>query len=342
LTNNNLSIVSKRVFDAFPNLVDLDVSGNSLAGVHFLEPLRQLQVLRMARNKLRALEGDGRFPELMKLDLEGNELQKVSLVGKIFPNLVEIDLRNNRIQSEKELEFVGECPLLTTIDTRGNPVWSEQLSVRLLELNVDINEVDGEELSSGNTQFQARLASIGDIEDPEALFLEHTEAKVDRLNQELDRETMVVNRLASQKASLDMRFREIGKRLESDISAMEENLTRKKHEADMESRNCEEFLQKIYKIAPKPRPQSTLLIENSSYLSNEPSLRPQTVNSDLAPADADVTKIVTTSTLNSLEQSKERNFRLKKLKQAVTFHRAPNPRQLQQQTAQLKALFSAK
>lgn len=342
LSNNSLSVVSKRVLDAFPNLIELNVNGNSLTGLQFLEPLRQLQVLRMARNKLRTLEGESRFPEILKLDFQANELQKVGNIAKVFPSVVEVDLSNNRINQESELDFVGDCSLLTTIDTRGNPVWSEELVTRLIRLNPDINEVDGEEVASGATQFQARLAQMGDPDQSETIFDERSEAAGDKLDREAEQEMLAVNRLASQKTSLDIRFREISRRLEAELTQMEEGLTKKKHEIDTETQTCEDFLQKVYKITPKPRPQSSLLTENSSFFSNEPGPRPSTVRSEQLPGGPCPSKPDTTSALHSLEQGKERNFRLKKLKQAVTFHRTPNPRLLQQQTAQLKELFNVK
>lgn len=301
MSQNCLSVISKRSFCSFARLRELDLSGNALSSLSFIEPLKKLQCLDIKGNRLRAVDDLPTMPEMMKLNLADNLLENVEKTGKLFPNLVEIDVSGNRLSDAEQFKFVASLKLLISIDARNNPFWTEQHRLRVLEWNDAILEIDGEETSRSREEAE---------EDESELKLEFDEAR----------------KLVSRKLANDLKLKEVSRRLDAEYSEFEQQLNRKLLEAEFELRSCESFVERVYNVKPSQRALSAKSLQPEHVPVATASFRSESkakenVNSNSQPAD------------------KSRNFRVKKLASVVSYPRHPSVKGLRAQSEQLKALF---
>lgn len=93
-------------------LQHLDLSSNSIAKIEGLTVLTQLTVLNLASNRITRIEGLERLHRLRKLILAHNQIKSlqgmVQVHGQHF-SLEHLDLRGNRIESNRELSYLGGC-----------------------------------------------------------------------------------------------------------------------------------------------------------------------------------------------------------------------------------------
>lgn len=301
MSQNCLSVISKRSFCSFVRLRELDLSGNALSSLSFLEPLKKLQCLNIKGNRLRAVDDLPTMPEMMKLNLADNLLENVEKTGKLFPNLVEIDVSGNRLSDAEQFKFVASLKLLISIDARNNPFWTEQHRLRVLEWNDAILEIDGEETSRSREEAE---------EDESELKVEFDEAR----------------KLVSRKLANDLKLKEVSRRLDADYSEFEQQLSRKLLEAEFELRSCESFVERVYNVKPSQRVLSAK------------SLQPEHVPVATASFRSE-SKAKENVSSNSQPGDKSRNFRVKKLASVVSYPRHPSVKGLRAQSEQLKALF---
>jgi len=112
------------------SLTHLDLSCNRMTSFpgHFLNKLKNLEVLTLGNNKIKSLEDWGSLPStLIQLDLSENSLEHVDhlilLIGAHCPKLEVLRLHNNYIARIPSITGLLQhrCPSLKVLDLKGNP-----------------------------------------------------------------------------------------------------------------------------------------------------------------------------------------------------------------------------
>lgn len=95
--------------------------------------LDALEKLSLSHNSLHQWPNVKECWALKELRLNGNRLFKLpARTGEIPPALTQLDLGSNAIKEETELEPVKGLRHLTSLNVKGNPVWSEAVDSRLM------------------------------------------------------------------------------------------------------------------------------------------------------------------------------------------------------------------
>ncbi|MFJ4156902.1 NEL-type E3 ubiquitin ligase domain-containing protein [Pseudomonas sp. NPDC089752] len=122
LRNQQISIIDADFLRRFPNLDDLDISGNRLVSLDGLEFLPQLRRLNLGGNLLEAVTGLEHLSQLTDLYLSGNQLQDLPPGIERLTQLTSLDLSFNQLMDLPDR--VGQLSNLENLQLRGN-----QLSV---------------------------------------------------------------------------------------------------------------------------------------------------------------------------------------------------------------------
>lgn len=125
-SHNN--IASLHGFGGHPTIELLDLTGNKITTLRGLGKLDNLEHLMLAHNALTSLEGLN-VPSLVKLDLEGNQLQSLEHIGGAA-TCTEINLKDNKINIYNGEEASPDVPILPEVDRIG----IELLSLRILQI----------------------------------------------------------------------------------------------------------------------------------------------------------------------------------------------------------------
>jgi Leucine-rich repeat (LRR) protein len=94
LSGNGLKAFPKQLLKRMPNLLSLNVSGNSIAEWESLPYLPQLQKLDMSGNSLKTLRWMPNMPELRELNVSGNQLDSLRWISDM-PKLKMFNVANN-------------------------------------------------------------------------------------------------------------------------------------------------------------------------------------------------------------------------------------------------------
>jgi len=102
----------------FPNLEEVDLSGNRLSSFEGFEHLPRLRRLNVGGNLIETLVGLEHASQLEDLDLSGNQLGNLPAGAERLTNLVNLDLSFNRIDV---LDVrIGQLASLQDLQLRGN------------------------------------------------------------------------------------------------------------------------------------------------------------------------------------------------------------------------------
>ncbi|XP_065059895.1 leucine-rich repeat-containing protein 61-like isoform X2 [Rhopilema esculentum] len=120
-------------------LTVLDVSANSISSVRPLAPLKQLQILKMSRNRISDLSGLEELESLFTLDLCSNF---ISSVDSLWPLT--------------KLEKFAHLRLSDAIEGLSNPVCqnNESYKQQIMDLLPDLKTLNGQILSGKGSEFQ--------------------------------------------------------------------------------------------------------------------------------------------------------------------------------------------
>ncbi|KAJ9465659.1 putative U2 small nuclear ribonucleoprotein Aprime [Diplonema papillatum] len=107
-----------------PNLAHLKLNGSNMPTIRSLgTSLCHLRVLWLNRSNVRCLAGISSMESLEELYVAFNSISDVSHAAGL-PNLSLLDLEGNLIETEEDLQVLGQCPKLTALTLEGNPVSS--------------------------------------------------------------------------------------------------------------------------------------------------------------------------------------------------------------------------
>lgn len=118
LCNQQLSVIEADFLRRFPNMEDLDLSGNCLAELDGLEHLPQLRRLNLGGNQLGSLAGLQHLNLLTDLDLSGNQLGELPAAVEQLAQLSNLDLSFNRISVLDDR--IAQLSNLESLHLRGN------------------------------------------------------------------------------------------------------------------------------------------------------------------------------------------------------------------------------
>ena len=321
-----MSVVSKRGFDAFACLIELDLANNFLNSISFLEPLKNLQCLNLKGNKIHSIDEPFCLPELLKLNLAENGLEKVEKIAIIFSNLSELDLSHNLIQQFTELNFITDLNLLSELKVSGNPFQKDSNNFQIFLLNSGIVVIDGIERPVSRMP----LSEGKFCEEEEDLWTDDS----------LEKQFMEVALLESQHKSIEIRFRDVSQRVESDLNFYQQNLQRKKWEFEEETKQSDIFREKVLKIKSVPNlvggPGIEESLSGSGFEKGESGIKENTVSEQLDSTGESV------FSANEIVKERSSIFRIKTLKTVLNFRKNPNLKDLQNQTNQLKKMYNLK
>lgn len=330
LSYNSLSIISKRSFDSFSNLIELDLSFNSLVSIQFLEPLKKLQFLNLSGNKIKSIIEEVRYPEILKLNLSKNILEKTSKIGLIFPNLTELDLSDNLINQFCEIDFIKSMNLLITLNLEGNPIFKVDTYQKIMDFNSDIELF---EFFQEKLEISSDLKNnndFSDLNDEMNKFLHDEEVLLQFQEATFIHKKSKVNSL---------KFDEMSEKTKIDFITFDESLNKKKWEAEAESRCSNQFISKNYKA----KCIEDLMINEGLEQNTFSSLSDEKNDSELIKNNGSMNLSNEKDITNDFSQ-KEKNgaFRIKTLKKVLNFRKTQNLANLESQTLLLKKLFGKK
>ena len=118
LRNQQLSVVDADFLRRFPNLEDVDLSGNRIAHLNGLEHLPQLRRLTLGGNRLETVSGLEHLTQLTDLDLSGNQLEQMPDGVEQLAQLTSLDLSFNQIAGLDDR--IGQLANLENLQLRGN------------------------------------------------------------------------------------------------------------------------------------------------------------------------------------------------------------------------------
>lgn len=121
LLNNQLSVVTTRIFSLARNLTSIELSKNRITRIedYAFDGLTQLQQLYLNKNQLRSLSrlAFAGLPNLNFLNLRDNDIETIEDGTLALPNLGEITLAKNRLKTLSDHIFDGASLLrIITID----------------------------------------------------------------------------------------------------------------------------------------------------------------------------------------------------------------------------------
>jgi len=117
-SNQQMLTFSGEFLRRFPNLEEVDLSGNRLSSFEGFEHLPRLRRLNVGGNLIETLVGLEHASQLEDLDLSGNQLGNLPAGAERLTNLVNLDLSFNRIDV---LDVrIGQLASLQDLQLRGN------------------------------------------------------------------------------------------------------------------------------------------------------------------------------------------------------------------------------
>ncbi|MEJ5903736.1 NEL-type E3 ubiquitin ligase domain-containing protein [Pseudomonas kermanshahensis] len=118
LRNQQLATLSGDFLRRFPNLEDVDLTGNQLSTFEGLEHLPRLRRLYLGGNLLETLDGLGNARQLTDLDLSGNQFVELPAGIEQLEHLASLDLSFNQIAVLDDR--AGQLPNLENLQLGGN------------------------------------------------------------------------------------------------------------------------------------------------------------------------------------------------------------------------------
>jgi Leucine-rich repeat (LRR) protein len=106
----------------FPNLIDLDLSNNSITYIVHLQDCISLENLNLSHNRIRILSNLERtVGKIHNLNVSFNEIESIDGIDKIY-SLESINLSNNFINDMNEVQYLSRLPCLVSVILQNNPV----------------------------------------------------------------------------------------------------------------------------------------------------------------------------------------------------------------------------
>lgn len=112
-------------------LEQLNLSHNSISNLYTILPsLTRLQFLEISHNRIKILSQFAVLPSLKSLNVSYNEISRLYGLEEI-PNLIELDLEGNQVESIEELSVATFHTSLSVLNLRHNPVQIELSAPRI-------------------------------------------------------------------------------------------------------------------------------------------------------------------------------------------------------------------
>ena len=165
LSRNQLSSLSFMRTFSFPRLEQLSVSYNDLTDLSSLCEFQNLSHFDVSHNRVSVLFKKTQS-SLIYLNLESNALKGIQQLASAAPSLTSLDLANNQISLFSDLSPIQQLESLEEISLKGNPIYHENISDLLIELNPNIDSIDGEPIGN-EPNFAEMLADFPKTEDIE-------------------------------------------------------------------------------------------------------------------------------------------------------------------------------
>lgn len=103
------------------NLLILDLSGNKLKTLDFLEPLQEnLEKLYAKENQIEQVPTHLKFENLDFLDLSHNKINVIQDFDLIFPALITLDMSYNEIYLFEDIDVLEYMNFVVEVNFKGN------------------------------------------------------------------------------------------------------------------------------------------------------------------------------------------------------------------------------
>ncbi|CAG9323311.1 unnamed protein product [Blepharisma stoltei] len=123
-------LISMQGIEQLTNLIEINLSSNSIQRIEGLHDMKQLRILDLSCNGIRVINGLSELFSLEKLNLSFNKISSLynlrQLYGPQYPNFKQLDIRGNNISQLSELRYLAGCQSLEDVafqsQNGANPV----------------------------------------------------------------------------------------------------------------------------------------------------------------------------------------------------------------------------
>jgi len=149
-------------------LVNLSIQNNKIEIIENLDGLN-LEVLNLAQNKIKMINGLQTLKQLTRLDLSRNEIKRLKGLEEC-DYLRFLDLSGNRISKVRQIVYIEDLPLLTEFDLAFNPIQGKKYyRFQVLYRIPQLRKLDGVEITAKEKVKAENLHGL-DLEDRKTIF----------------------------------------------------------------------------------------------------------------------------------------------------------------------------